>query len=206
MYFTEKQLRIMKFIQQYRSERGISPTMEEIAERVGVTKITVYDHLNQLEHKGALKRERFRARSIEPLVWVGHEKGQFVLPLREDRGDGELAEGSETAGCLDLKSIFPLNPQCFALLVRGRSLAGDLFRDGDHVIIDRRVEPRSGDIVYAALPGGRRVIARYWHDRNRVRLQNSESGGKPICARIRDVEIKGVVVRLLRSFTPPERN
>ena len=58
MYFTEKQLRIMEFIQQFRDERGISPTLEEIASNFGVTKITVYEHINQLERKGALKRER----------------------------------------------------------------------------------------------------------------------------------------------------
>ena len=57
MYFTEKQLRIMEFIQQFRDERGISPTLEEIASNFGVTKITVYEHINQLERKGALKRE-----------------------------------------------------------------------------------------------------------------------------------------------------
>ena len=48
MYFTEKQLRIMEFIQQFRDERGISPTLEEIASNFGVTKITVYEHINQL--------------------------------------------------------------------------------------------------------------------------------------------------------------
>ena len=42
MYFTEKQLRIMEFIQQFREERGISPTLDEIASNFGVTKITVY--------------------------------------------------------------------------------------------------------------------------------------------------------------------
>ena len=52
MYFTEKQLRIMEFIQQFRAERGISPTLEEIAEYFGVTKITIYEHINQLERKG----------------------------------------------------------------------------------------------------------------------------------------------------------
>ena len=43
MYFTEKQLRIMEFIQQFREERGISPTLDEIASNFGVTKITVYE-------------------------------------------------------------------------------------------------------------------------------------------------------------------
>ena len=44
----------MEFIQQFREERGISPTLDEIASNFGVTKITVYEHVNQLERKGAL--------------------------------------------------------------------------------------------------------------------------------------------------------
>jgi len=60
MYFTEKQLRIMEFIQQFRAERGIAPTLEEIAKNFNVTKITIYEHINQLERK-ARSRERSSA-------------------------------------------------------------------------------------------------------------------------------------------------
>ncbi|MEC9351956.1 MAG: repressor LexA, partial [Planctomycetota bacterium] len=81
MYFTEKQLRIMEFIQQFREERGISPTLDEIASNFGVTKITVYEHVNQLERKGALKREKFRARSIELLAPVEERKARYSMPL-----------------------------------------------------------------------------------------------------------------------------
>ena len=55
MYFTEKQLKIMEFIQQFRTDRGISPTLEEIAKNFNVTKITIYEHINQLERKGRLE-------------------------------------------------------------------------------------------------------------------------------------------------------
>src|SRR6185436_4302327 len=70
MYFTAKQLRILEFIHRYQASRGISPTMEEIAEEFTVTKITIYEHLNELARKGALKREKFKARSIELLIPV----------------------------------------------------------------------------------------------------------------------------------------
>ena len=89
MYFTEKQLRILEFIKQFRDERGISPTLEEIAENFGVTKITIYEHINQLERKGALKREKFRARSIELLVPVEERKARYDMPLM-----GNLRGGS----------------------------------------------------------------------------------------------------------------
>lgn len=61
--YTPRQLEVVEFIREFRDEKGISPTLEEIAERFGVSKITAYGHINQLERKGAIKREKYRARS-----------------------------------------------------------------------------------------------------------------------------------------------
>ena len=69
--FTPKQLQILEFIIKYTEDNGLSPTLEEIATGAlnkPVTKITVYEHVNQLEAKGAVKREKFRARSITVLI------------------------------------------------------------------------------------------------------------------------------------------
>lgn len=69
--FTPKQLQILEFIVAFTKERGFSPTLEEIAESAldrPVTKITVYEHINQLEAKGAVRRAKFKARSITVLI------------------------------------------------------------------------------------------------------------------------------------------
>lgn len=79
MYFTPKQLRIVEFIQKFRCEKGISPTLEEIAKHMGVTKITIYEHINQLIRKGVVKREKFRARSIEILCDVPERSKGYEL-------------------------------------------------------------------------------------------------------------------------------
>ena len=65
MYLTEKQSRILEFVQDERNSTGLSPTLEEIADHLGTTKITIFGHINQLERKGAVTREKFRARSLE---------------------------------------------------------------------------------------------------------------------------------------------
>src|SRR5687767_110874 len=95
MYFTEKQLRIMEFIQQFRAERGISPTLEEIAKNFGVTKITIYEHINQLERKGAIRREKFRARSIEIMAPVEERGARFSVPLMGNLREGLPIEATE---------------------------------------------------------------------------------------------------------------
>lgn len=201
MYFTEKQLRIMEFIQQFREERGISPTLEEIAENFGVTKITIYEHINQLERKGALKREKFRARSIELLVGVERRRNRFSLPLLGNIREGSPIEATEQREDLNLREVLPLGTNCYALRVRGDSMVGEHITDGDFVIIEKGKEARDGDTVVVVLEDGAATIKKLFNEKTRVRLQSPNGGAKPIFAK--DPEIRGVVIGILRSFTAP---
>jgi len=210
MYFTAKQLRILEFIHRYQASRGISPTMEEIAEEFTVTKITIYEHLNELARKGALKREKFKARSIELLIPVkgrveeGNGRGgKLVLPLRGAIRSGATVENGEADSTLDLSTILPLSKECFALLVRDNSLIDDQIRHGDYVIVERRDQAQNGETVVVVLPDGRAALKRFFREKSRIRLVPPSGRTKPTYAR--EVEIRGVVIGLLRNFTP-ERN
>lgn len=62
--YTPRQLEVVEFIRDFRDENGVSPTLEEIAKKLSVSKITAYVHISQLERKGAIRREKYRARSV----------------------------------------------------------------------------------------------------------------------------------------------
>ena len=64
MNLTPKQLRIFEFIRQHRSHKGYSPTMQEIANALGISKVTVFEHVEALVEKGALVRQPNKARSL----------------------------------------------------------------------------------------------------------------------------------------------
>jgi repressor LexA len=64
MNLTPKQLRILKLIRDWRVRRGYSPTMQELADEIGVSKVTVFEHVEALIKKGALVREPNKARSL----------------------------------------------------------------------------------------------------------------------------------------------
>lgn len=53
MNLTPKQLKIMKLVRDGRVRRGYSPTMQELADELGVSKVTVFEHVESL-----IKRER----------------------------------------------------------------------------------------------------------------------------------------------------
>src|SRR3954471_9785491 len=64
MNLTPKQLRILQLIRDWRGRRGYLPTMQELADEIGVSKVTVFEHVEALIKKGALVREPNKARSL----------------------------------------------------------------------------------------------------------------------------------------------
>lgn len=64
MNLTPKQLRVLQFIRDSRRRNGYSPTMQEIADALGITKVTVFEHAEALIGKGALVRDANKARSL----------------------------------------------------------------------------------------------------------------------------------------------
>ena len=198
MYFTEKQLRIMEFIQQFREERGISPTLDEIASNFGVTKITVYEHVNQLERKGALKREKFRARSIELLAPVEERKARYSMPLMGNFREGLPIEATEEREDLNISEMLPYGRNFFALRVRGNELANDHLTDGDLIIAEKREMVDDGDVVGAGLNGGKACLKKFFREEGQIRLQSPN--GSLESEMVSHADIRGVVVGILRRF------
>lgn len=65
---TKKQRRILQCIVRYISFHGYGPAMSEIQNEFGFrSKNTVVGHLNALERKGCIVRDRYIARSIRVL-------------------------------------------------------------------------------------------------------------------------------------------
>jgi repressor LexA len=64
MNLTPKQLRVLRMIHDSRRTQGYSPTMQEIADQLGVSKVTVFEHVEALIGKGALVRDKNKARSL----------------------------------------------------------------------------------------------------------------------------------------------
>ena len=198
MYFTEKQLRIMEFIQQFRDERGISPTLEEIASNFGVTKITVYEHINQLERKGALKREKFRARSIELITAVEERKARYSMPLMGNFREGLPIEATEEREDLNISEMLPYGRNFFALRVCGNDLKQDHLTDGDLIIAEKRESVHNGDVVVAVLNGGKACIKKLYREEGHIRLQSPN--GSLESTMVPSADVRGVVVGVLRRF------
>ena len=199
MYFTEKQLHITNFIQAFIEDKGISPTLEEIAQNFKVSKITIYEHIATLEKKGALRKSKNRARSIELISSEEREAlSRFKVPVLGKIAAGMPIEAIEEAEEFDISSLFPDNKECYLLRVRGDSMIEDQIRNGDLVLVERRENPINGEIVVAIINDNQATLKRFFKEQDHIRLQPANTEMDPII--VDQVEIRGVVIGLLRRF------
>lgn len=204
MNLTPKQLRILKLIRDSRVRRGFSPTMQEIADELGVSKVTVFEHVEALIKKGALVREANKARSlsIPEGVTVPDEDRPMRFPLVGRIAAGHPIEKFEQEDELDVTDM--LGPQVgrvgptFALQVEGDSMRDEGILDGDYVIVERRDTARNGDRVVALLPDGQTTLKTFFKEADHIRLQPANPAFEPI--RVKEVAIQGVVIGVLRRY------
>ena len=66
---TERQQQILNAITGYINEKGYSPTIRELADMVGIkSSSTLHGHLQRLEKKGYITKERGKPRTIVPTI------------------------------------------------------------------------------------------------------------------------------------------
>ncbi|MBK9388526.1 MAG: transcriptional repressor LexA [Planctomycetes bacterium] len=216
---TPKQLSILRFIQDYCDERGMAPTLDEIAEHCGVNKVTIHGHLVELQKKGAVQREPRMARSIRVVQAPPEAKRQrnadarasdpssgnarreasrTLVPIAGAIAAGQPIEALEREEMFDLSELLPEGRDMYLLEVQGDSMIEDQIKDGDLVLVERRNTARNGEIVVAVVEGNEATLKRFYREKDRVRLQPSNAKLQPIYAD--HVEIRGVVSAVIRRI------
>lgn len=195
---TKRQAEIVAFLRRFRDEHGISPTLEEIAQHLGVHRVTVFGHVRELERKGVLRRgEPGVSRSIT-LADAPTEARPAVLPILGRIAAGAPLETLEEPEELDLSGWFPGDRDVYALRVRGDSMIEDGIRDGDIVVVERRTQAKNGETVVAVLPGEEATLKRFYREGNGYRLEPANAALRPI--HTESLEIRGVVIGVLRQY------
>lgn len=205
MNLTPKQLRILQLIREWRLTRGYSPTMQELADAIGVTKVTVFEHVEALVKKGALRRDPNKARSLSlaensPLP---DEANTLTFPLVGRIAAGYPIEKFEQQDQLRLEELFgPRVGQkagTYALKVEGDSMRDEGILEGDFVIVERREVARNGERVVALLADGETTLKTFFREPDgRIRLQPANPAYQPIM--VKECRIQGVVIGVLRRY------
>lgn len=196
---TPRQMQILTFIRDYRHNHGYSPTMQELADQLGITKVTVFEHVEAVIDKGLLRRTPHKARSLELTSRVRFpDQRPTLIPLAGRIAAGVPIEAIEDADSIDLEQLFTGRNARFVLQVQGDSMIDEQIRDGDLVIVEKRTQIRNGDTVVAVLPGGDATLKQFYREKERIRLQPANPDFEPIY--VTDVEVQGVVIGVIRRY------
>lgn len=203
MNLTPRQLDVLIAIRNYRHLHGYAPTMQELADQLGTSKVTIFEHVGALEKKGILSRDKHKARSLEICTEeaLPDEDRPTKLPLLGNIAAGSPIEAVEHREELDLEQLFASRNGVFVLRVRGDSMIEDHLCDGDYVVIERRESARNGEQVVALLDNGEATLKRFYKEPgNRIRLQPANQTMKPKLIPADSCKVQGVVIGVLRSY------
>lgn len=202
MNLTPRQLDVIVAIRNYRHLHGYSPTMQELADQLGTSKVTIFEHVGALEKKRVIRRDKHKARSLELVSdeRLPDENRSTRLPLLGNIAAGSPIEAIENREELDLEQLFHAKAGVYVLRVRGESMIEDHLCDGDYVVIERRETAKNGEQVVALLDTGEATLKRFYRDGNKIRLQPANSTMEPRIVDADRCRVQGVVIGVLRSY------
>ena len=200
----KRQKEILTFISQYIQKNGFSPTLQEIADAMGLSSLaTVHEHLEALVKKKVIKRFEGAVRGIEIVDQVIDASLQGIsLPLVGYIAAGEPIDAIENA--LETVTVAPdlvsKTKRCFVLQVKGASMIDEGIFDGDYVVIQQQNTASNGEIVVALINNEFATLKTFYRDGSKVRLQPANSEMPPIIEDAQNVHIQGKVTGVIRRF------
>lgn len=192
---TERQRRVFDYLVEFLQERGYPPTLSEIAQKLGLSRVGAMKHLLALERKGYIRRSR-RARDIE-LIGLPKSRGVPILG-RVPAGEPLLAV-ENIEGMLAIDSTIAKGKNLFLLRVKGDSMVQAGILDGDLVLVRPQSTVEDGEIVVALIED-EATVKRFFREPHGIRLQPENPTLKPIIIEEGDVRIVGKVIGLFRKI------
>ena len=205
---SDRQRRILDFVERYAREHGYPPSIREIGQAVGISSTSVVDYnLRALEREGMIRRDREVSRGLGLVTKAPASRPKVVrVPIKGRIAAGEPIEALEghedylefTAGTVP--------DGCYALQVKGKSMIEDLIDDGDLVVVRPQATADNGDIVVALLMNqsaaseGVATLKRLYRERGRVRLQPANAAMQPIFVDPDQLQVQGKVVSVIRHL------
>ncbi|MBU1165281.1 transcriptional repressor LexA [Patescibacteria group bacterium] len=201
---TKRQKQILDYISKYISEKGYSPTFEEICRHFKLSALsTVHQHIEALASKGYLSKNEHSARGIE----LNKNDSNFIeIPIKGTIAAGEPIEAIEMP---DVNVSIPkqeinLTRNHHALRVKGDSMINEGIFDGDIVIIRQQNTADNGQTVVAIIDDNEATLKKLYREKNQFRLQPANPSLLPFYRK--EVEIRGLVVKIIRNFENKKSN
>lgn len=192
---------IESYISDYRREHGFSPTVQEIADGLGITKSTVHFHLKNMEKAGRIISQGGRRgyRTKPPIIEV--PEGDLVPIV------GRIACGTPILAQENIEEYVRLPERIFGrgefylLRAKGESMIEAGIGDGDLVLIRQQSTADPGQIIVALVNDDEEATLKRFYpepENRRVRLHPENRTMKDIYVDF--CTIQGIAVKVIKDL------
>lgn len=168
---SKRQEAILNFIKDEVQSKGYPPSVREIGLAVGLaSSSTVHGHLERLESKGYIRRDKTKPRAIEILnpfeSTTATKQGVMHVPLL-----GKVTAGMPITAIENIEEYFPIphtygtsDDHIFMLEIMGESMIEAGILDGDYVIVKQQSSANNGEIVVAMTEDDEATVKRFYKE------------------------------------------
>jgi repressor LexA len=215
---TEKQYKLLIYINKVLKETGCSPSFEEMKQAIGLkSKSGIHALIEALEERNFIRKLPHKARALEvirlprfkPSAIIEEEKKREIalqnssaqIPLY-----GKIAAGTPIEAIANETETIPVpfemvrNGQYYALTIEGESMIEAGILDGDTVIIKKTDTANNGNIVVALVEGNEATLKIFKKDNDIVHLIPCNKEYETQIWPASKVKIQGILSGLLRTY------
>lgn len=191
----DKREQIYSFIEEEYKKNGFSPSINDIAEHLGLTaKSNIHRQLQQLVAEGRLIN--LGGRYVPSRLHQSDTPDVALVPLI-----GTVAAGRPILAVENLDGYVAYLPRfgdsrdLFALRIKGESMIEAGIFNGDVVIVEKTLDVKNGDIVVALIED-EATVKTFYKEQDHIRLQPENREMEPII--VKEVIILGRVLASTR--------
>jgi len=223
---TQKQKDLLMFIHQRISEKGVSPSFEEMKEALNLkSKSGIHRLITALEERGFIKRLAHRARALEivklpesvvPDAVPDRTSGNVTMLKKQNGAQqagtsvplmGRIAAGVPISAIQEKSHSVIVPPEMvskgehFALEVQGDSMINAGILDGDTVIIHKTGSAENGDIIVAYIVEEEEATLKKLRRKgNRIALEAANPAYETRIYGPDQVVVQGRLIGLMRNY------
>ena len=191
---------ILNYINEVFFDTREVPTVQDIADKVGIAKSSASRYLSEMESRGMLYRNN-AFYGIETTKMKKAMKRISLMPVV-----GEIACGTPILAEENIESYLTISGdflgpgEFFSLRARGDSMIKAGINDGDYVIIKKQSSADEGQIVVAMVNDGDCTLKRYFIDRSKKKIRLHPENVEMDDMYFDKIEIQGVAVKVIKNI------
>ena len=176
------------------------PSVQEIADHVGLAKSSASRYLSEMEARGLIRKSgSFYGLETKAMQKAMKNVNELAIVGSIACGTPILAE-ENIESYLTISGDFLGAGEFFALRAKGNSMINAGIDDGDIVIIKKQSAADEGQIVVAMVEDGDCTLKRYFIDRRKKKIRLHPENDNMEDMYYDKVEIQGIAVKIIKDI------